>query len=54
MAGGLKIKKALKHRFQNALIDQQTGRMKNSIIIDVLKNIIEDHQMFPSNKTKTK
>ena len=32
----------MKRRFQNALFDQQTGRMENSMIIDVLKNIIED------------
>ena len=37
----------MKRRFQNALFDQQTGRMKNSMIIDALKSIIEDcfHQI---------
>ena len=37
----------MKRRFQTALFDHQSGRMKNSMIIDVLKNIIEDcfHQI---------
>ena len=37
----------MKRRFQNALFDQQTGRIKNSMVIDVFKNIIEDcfHQI---------
>ena len=37
----------MKRRFQNALFDHQSGRMKNSMIIDILKNIIEDcfHQI---------